>query len=208
MLAWPFSIKLPGMKMLHLSGLILFCCLLTLTPAQQPENTLSNLQAGKKHLGYCWKDKPSKAEKAKDLDSKAILEAYSLYLHKFMGPLSIVTPLLDASKIVKTPSTIITGKLMERAQSNLQEFLELNITNIEFFHIRIQTTKEQHRLSSTILIRFNMEFKVPITKHMILLHVTIIMPAEIKAEKDKKNKIHLALCSCITEDNNLNILIT
>ncbi|XP_074085055.1 uncharacterized protein LOC141517675 isoform X2 [Macrotis lagotis] len=196
MLAWPFSIKLPGMKMLHLSGLILFCCLLTLTPAQQPENTLSNLQAGKKHLGYCWKDKPSKAEKAKDLDSKAILEAYSLYLHKFMGPLSIVTPLLDASKIVKTPSTIITGKLMERAQSNLQEFLE------------IQTTKEQHRLSSTILIRFNMEFKVPITKHMILLHVTIIMPAEIKAEKDKKNKIHLALCSCITEDNNLNILIT
>ncbi|XP_072487678.1 BPI fold-containing family A member 3-like isoform X2 [Notamacropus eugenii] len=186
MLTWPFSIQMSGMKMLHLWSLMLFCCLFTLTLAQLPENVPRNMEAVKLQPCYYWKDNPD--------------------LPKFMAQ-NFITALFDALKTVETPSTTIIGKLMGRAESNLQEFLELNNTNAELFHSRIQTAKEQPHLSSKIPIKFNMEFKVPVTKHMILLHVTINMPAEVKAEKDKKSKIHLTLGSCITEDNSLNTTI-
>ncbi|XP_036604432.1 uncharacterized protein LOC118841136 isoform X2 [Trichosurus vulpecula] len=171
MFSWPFSIQLSGMKMLYLQVFMFFCCLLTLTPAQLPENVPRNLETGKLQPYCYWKDKPSKAEKVQDLNSNSTLEAHSLYLHKFMEQ-SFITARFDALKNVETPSTTIIGKLMGRAESNLQEFLE------------------------------------PVTKHMILLHVTITMPAKVKAEKDEKNKIHLDLGSCVTEDNSLNITIT
>ncbi|XP_072487677.1 uncharacterized protein [Notamacropus eugenii] len=206
MLTWPFSIQMSGMKMLHLWSLMLFCCLFTLTLAQLPENVPRNMEAVKLQPCYYWKDNPGKAEKTQDLNSNSTVEAYSLYLPKFMAQ-NFITALFDALKTVETPSTTIIGKLMGRAESNLQEFLELNNTNAELFHSRIQTAKEQPHLSSKIPIKFNMEFKVPVTKHMILLHVTINMPAEVKAEKDKKSKIHLTLGSCITEDNSLNTTI-
>ncbi|XP_074148831.1 uncharacterized protein LOC141557285 isoform X2 [Sminthopsis crassicaudata] len=196
MFAWPFSIQLSRMKMLPLWGLIFFCCLLTLTLAQQYENVPSNLEANKLQLGYYWKNKSGKAEKVQDLDC----------LYKFMEQ-SIINSLFDASKTVETPDTAI-GNPIQRAESKLQEFLELNITNGKLFHIRIQTVKKQPRLSSKILVRFNMEFKVPVTKQIILPQVIITMPEEVRAEKDEKNKIHLAPGSFITEDNHLNSTIT
>ncbi|XP_074148832.1 uncharacterized protein LOC141557285 isoform X3 [Sminthopsis crassicaudata] len=186
MFAWPFSIQLSRMKMLPLWGLIFFCCLLTLTLAQQYENVPSNLEANKLQLGYYWKNKSG--------------------LYKFMEQ-SIINSLFDASKTVETPDTAI-GNPIQRAESKLQEFLELNITNGKLFHIRIQTVKKQPRLSSKILVRFNMEFKVPVTKQIILPQVIITMPEEVRAEKDEKNKIHLAPGSFITEDNHLNSTIT
>ncbi|XP_036604433.1 uncharacterized protein LOC118841136 isoform X3 [Trichosurus vulpecula] len=166
MFSWPFSIQLSGMKMLYLQVFMFFCCLLTLTPAQLPENVPRNLETGKLQPYCYWKDKPSKAEKVQDLNSNSTLEAHSLCEHGF------------------------------------------NITNAKLFHVRIQTAKEQPHLSSKSPIKVNMEFTVPVTKHMILLHVTITMPAKVKAEKDEKNKIHLDLGSCVTEDNSLNITIT
>ncbi|XP_051829832.1 uncharacterized protein LOC127547013 [Antechinus flavipes] len=206
MFAWSFSIQLSRMKILPLWGLIFFCCLLTMTLAQHYENVPSNLQANKLQLGYYWKNKSGKAEKVQDLDCNSTSEAYSLCLYKFMEQ-SIISALFDASKTVETPNTAI-GKLMQRAESKLQQFLELNITNGKLFHIRIQTVKKEPRLSSKILVKFNMEFKVPVTKQIILPHVIIAMPTEVRAEKDEKNKIHLALGSLITEDNHLNSTIT